>query len=100
MEEFGSGSIQNNNGPGSESGGPKPDHCDKAWMKEEKGIIHQGWGAHLRCPVCTSVQFSLPNKGSTEYMCVRGEISGGGNIYRCQSVCPVVLKDFDFLKKI
>jgi hypothetical protein len=28
-----------------------------------------------------------------------GEITGD-NIYRCQSVCPVVLKDFEFLKKI
>jgi hypothetical protein len=36
---------------------------------------------------------------STEYMGVRGEITGD-NIYRCQSVCPVVLNDFDFLKKI
>jgi hypothetical protein len=69
-----------------------------AWMKEEKGIIHQGWGAHLRCPVCTSVQFSLRNEDSTEYMCVRGEITGD-NIYRCQSVCPVVLNDFDFFKE-
>jgi hypothetical protein len=28
---------------------------------------------------------------------VRGEITGD-NKYRCQSVCPVVLNDFDFLK--
>jgi hypothetical protein len=28
-----------------------------------------------------------------------GEITGD-NIHRCQSVCPVVLKDFEFLKKI
>jgi hypothetical protein len=38
------------------------------WMKEEKGIIHRGEGAHLRCPVSTTVQFSLRNEGSSEYM--------------------------------
>ncbi len=37
-------------------------------MKEEKGIIHQGWGAHLGCPVFTSVHFSLRNEGSSEYI--------------------------------
>jgi hypothetical protein len=31
-------------------------------------------------------------------MCVRGERTGE-NIYRCQSVCPVVLNDFDFVKE-
>ncbi len=41
-------------------------------MKEEKGIIHRGRGAYLRCPVSTAVQFSLRDEGSTEYMCVRG----------------------------
>ncbi len=30
-----------------------------------------------------------------QYMCVRGEITGD-NIYRCQSVCQVMLNDFDF----
>jgi hypothetical protein len=40
------------------------------WMKEEKGIIHRGEGAHLRCPVSTTVQFSLRNEGSSEYMCL------------------------------
>ena len=60
----------------------------RPWMKEEKGIIHRERGANLRCPVSTAVQFSL-----------RDEITGD-NIYRCQSVCPVVLKDFEFLKKI
>jgi hypothetical protein len=44
----------------------------RAWMKEEKGIIHRGRGAYLRCPVSTAVQFSLHDEGSTEYMCVRG----------------------------
>jgi len=67
-------------------------------MKELKGIIHRGEGAFLRCPVSTSVQFSLRNEGSTEYICVRGKITGD-NIYRCQSVCPVVLNDFDFFKE-
>ncbi len=43
-----------------------------SWMKEEKGIIHRGRGAHLRCPVSTAVQFSLRDEGSTEYMSVRG----------------------------
>jgi hypothetical protein len=42
------------------------------WMKEEKGIIHPGRGAYLRCPVSTAVQFSLRDEGSTEYMYVRG----------------------------
>jgi hypothetical protein len=27
-------------------------------------------GAHLRCPVSTTVQFSLRNEGSSEYMCL------------------------------
>ncbi len=76
--------------------------CSKAslrpWMKELKGIIHGGEGAFLRCPVSTSVQFSLRDEGSTEYMCVRGKITGD-NIYRCQSACPVVLNDFDLFKE-
>jgi len=67
-------------------------------MKELKGIIHGGEGAFLRCPVSNSVQFSLRNEGSTEYMCVRGEITGD-NIYRCQSACPEGYNDFDFLKE-
>jgi hypothetical protein len=67
-------------------------------MKEEKGIIHRGRGAYLRCPVSTAVQFSLRDEGSTEYMCVRRKITGD-NIYRCQSVCPVVFNDFDFFKE-
>jgi hypothetical protein len=69
-----------------------------AWMKELNGIIHEGEGAFLRCPVSNSVQFSLRNEGSTEYMCVRGEITGD-NIYRCQSACPEGYNDFDFLKE-
>jgi hypothetical protein len=68
------------------------------WMKELKGIIHGGEGAFLRCPVSTSVQFSLRDEGSTEYMCVRGKITGD-NIYRCQSACPGVLNDFDLFKE-
>ncbi len=40
------------------------------WMKEEKGIRHRGEGAYLRCPVSTTVQFSLRNEGSSEYICV------------------------------
>jgi hypothetical protein len=67
-------------------------------MKELKGIIHRGEGAFLRCPVSTSVQFSLRDEGSTEYMCVRGKITGD-NIYRDQSFCPVGHNDFDFLKE-
>ena len=39
-----------------------------SWMKEEKGIRHRGEGAYLRCPVSTSVQFSLRNEGSSEYI--------------------------------
>ena len=51
-------------------------------MKEEKGIIHRGRGAYLRCPVSTAVQFSLRDEGSTLYrihVC-EGEITGD-NIY-------------------
>ncbi len=33
-----------------------------------KGIIHRGVGAYLRCPVSTSVHFSLRNEGSSEYI--------------------------------
>jgi hypothetical protein len=44
------------------------------------------------------LQFSLRDEGSTEYMCVRGKITGD-NIYRCQSACPVVLNDFDLFKE-
>jgi hypothetical protein len=67
-------------------------------MKEEKGIIHRGRGANLRCPVSTAVQFSLRDEGSTEYMCVRGEITGD-NIYRDQIVCSVGYNDLDFFKE-
>ncbi len=41
-----------------------------SWMKEEKGIRHRGEGANLRCPVSTSVQFSLRDEGSSENICV------------------------------
>ncbi len=66
------------------------------WRK--KGIIHRGWGAYLRCPVSTSVHFSLRYEGSTEYVCVRGEMYVD-NVYRYQSVCLVGYNDFDFLKE-
>jgi hypothetical protein len=52
-------------GPGVGDGGGK-----EPWMKEEKGIRHRGEGAYLRCPVSTSVQFSLRDEGSSEYICV------------------------------
>jgi len=38
------------------------------WMKEVKGIRHGGGGAYLRCPVFTTVQFSLREEGSSEYI--------------------------------
>ncbi len=38
------------------------------WMKEVKGIRHGGGGAYLRCPVFTTVQFSLHDEGSSEYI--------------------------------
>jgi hypothetical protein len=41
---------------------------ERAWMKEEKGIRHHGKGAYLRCPVFTTVHFSLHNEGSSEYI--------------------------------
>ncbi len=45
------------------------------WMKEVKGIRHGGGGAYLHCPVFTTVQFSLRDEGSSEYIrvCVKGE---------------------------
>ncbi len=46
----------------------------------------------------STIQPSQRNEGSTEYMCVRGKITGD-NIYRCQSACPVVLNDFDLFKE-
>ena len=46
----------------------------------------------------STIEFSLRDEGSTEYMCVRGKITGD-NIYRCQSACPVVLNDFDLFKE-
>jgi hypothetical protein len=66
---------------GSEPGSREPNQCGsmririlvrlfRPWMKEEKGIRHRGEGAYLRCPVSTSVQFSLHNEGSSEYICV------------------------------
>jgi hypothetical protein len=33
-----------------------------------KGIRHGGGGANLRCPVSTTVHFSLRNEGSSEYI--------------------------------
>jgi hypothetical protein len=44
------------------------------WRK--KGIIHRGGGGYLRCPVFTSVHFSLHSEGSSVYCtsaCVKGE---------------------------
>ena len=40
----------------------------RSWMKEVKGIRHGGGGAYLRCPVFTTVQFSLRDEGSSEYI--------------------------------
>ena len=42
----------------------------QSWMKEVKGIRHRGRGVYLRCPVFTTVQFSLRNEGSSEYICL------------------------------
>jgi hypothetical protein len=64
----------------------------------EKDNTSGGGGLPTPCPVSTSVQFSLRDEGSTEYMCVRGKITGD-NIYRCQSACPVVLNDLDLFKE-
>jgi hypothetical protein len=33
-----------------------------------KGIRHGGGGAYLRCPVLTTVHFSLRDEGSSEYI--------------------------------
>ena len=41
-----------------------------SWMKEVKGIRHRGRGVYLRCPVFTTVQFSLRDEGSSEYICL------------------------------
>ena len=51
-----------------EYGTHRADRVLNSWMKEEKGIIHRGRGAYLRCPVSNSVQFSLRNEGSSEYI--------------------------------
>jgi hypothetical protein len=64
-------------------------------MKEEKGIIHRGRGAYLRCPVSTAVQFSLRDECSSGYMCVKGE-RVGENLYRVPGVCPLASNDFEF----
>ncbi len=37
------------------------------WMKEERDKTLSG-GAYLRCPVSTSVHFSLRNEGYSEYI--------------------------------
>jgi hypothetical protein len=39
-------------------------------MKEVKGIRHRGRRVYLRCPVFTTVQFSLRDEGSSEYICL------------------------------
>jgi hypothetical protein len=67
-------------------------------MKEEKGIIHRGRGAYLRCPVSTAVPLQPSRRGFYRIHVCEGEITGD-NIYRCQSVSPVVLNDFEFLKE-
>jgi hypothetical protein len=43
---------------------------NRPWMKEVKGIRHRGRGAYLRCPVFTTVQLSLHDEGSSEYICL------------------------------
>jgi hypothetical protein len=45
-------------------------HRYQPWMKEVKGIRHRGRGVYLRCPVFTTVQFSLRDEGSSEYICL------------------------------
>jgi hypothetical protein len=44
--------------------------CSSPWMKEVKGIRHRGRGVYLRCLVFTTVQFSLRDEGSSEYICL------------------------------
>jgi hypothetical protein len=51
------------------------------WMKEVKGIRHGGGGAYLRCPVFTTVQFSLRDEGSSEYI----------RVWRTMTVCYVTI---------
>ncbi len=55
--------------------------CPHPWMKEVKGIRHGGGGAYLRCPVFTTVEFSLRDEGSSEYI----------RVWRTMSVCYVTL---------
>jgi hypothetical protein len=45
-------------------------HIILSWMKEVKGIRHRGRGVYLRCLVFTTVQFSLRDEGSSEYICL------------------------------
>jgi hypothetical protein len=67
-------------------------------MKEERDNTSRGEGLPTLPCLYTSVHFSLCNEGSTEYMCVRGQITGD-NVYRYQSVCPEGYNDFDLLKE-
>ncbi len=45
---------------------PPPLVWPHGWRK--LGIIHRGGGSYLRCPVFTSVHFSLRNEGSSVYI--------------------------------
>jgi hypothetical protein len=40
----------------------------QAMDEGSKGIRHGGGGFNLRCPVYTTVHFSLRNEGSSEYI--------------------------------
>jgi hypothetical protein len=54
-------------------------------------------GAHLRCPVSTSVQFSLRNEGSSStYVCVKGERSCAQifELFRTQGINSTELVDW------
>ncbi len=44
----------------------------KTMDEGSKGIRHGGGGANLRCPVFTTVHFSLRDEGSSEYIQVCG----------------------------
>jgi hypothetical protein len=57
--------------------GKKASGFGKPWMKEERDNT-SGEGAFLRCPVSTSVHFSLRNEGSSEYI----RLCEGGELFR------------------
>jgi hypothetical protein len=68
------------------------------WMKELRDNTSRKGGLPT-LPGLYRSTIQPSRRGFYRIHVCEGEITGD-NIYRCQSVCPVVLKDFEFLKKI